>query len=287
LDKALVSAVIRAKDRAGTIRDAISSVKCQTIPVEVIVVDSGSRDSTPQIAQEMGARVLPIPADTFTYGRAINTGVAAASAEYVLILSAHCALPGPRWLEHALRHFGDERVVGVNGALLRRVRLNRALSAEERLIVGAMDDIVVQDRPFDDAFVGFSNSCSLVRRSACNEFPFNEEMTYAEDKEWARRVVQAGHRIVFDATLGTFQGHIKKEGYRSIYQRGYKGSVALTELYGRPVWTLRKSVQCAGLYFNNRTGVPRLAFLHPAALADYAGRISGARHASQHKRNRS
>jgi rhamnosyltransferase len=219
------------------------------------------------------------------FGSAINTGVAAANTEYVLILSAHCALPGPRWLELALRHFADDRVVAVNGALIRRVRRNRVLSAEERLIVGAMDDIVVQDRPFVDAFAGFSNSCSLVRRSACTQFPFNEKMTYAEDKEWANRVVQAGHRIVFDAALGTFQGHIKKEGYRSVYQRSYKGSVALTKLYGHRVWTLRKSIQCAGLYFNNRTGVRRLAFLHPAALADYAGRISGARHASRRKQH--
>jgi glycosyltransferase involved in cell wall biosynthesis len=281
LDEAVVSAVIRAKDKASTIRDAITSVKCQTIPVEVIVVDSGSRDATPEIAREMGAQVLSIPADTFTYGSAINAGVAVASAEYVLILSAHCALPGPHWLELALRHFGDGRVVGVNGNSIRRVRLNRALSAEQRLIVGAMDDIVVQDRPFYDGFVGFSNSCALVRRSACNQFPFDEKMTAAEDKEWANRVTQAGHRIVFDAALGTFHKHIRKEGYRSLYRRAYKVSEALTELFGHRAWTLRKTGQRAVFVFSNRSGVMRLAFLHPANLVDYAGRISGAGRAAR------
>jgi rhamnosyltransferase len=281
LDEAVISAIIRAKDKAGTIGGAIASVKCQTVPVEVIVVDSGSRDATPEIAREMGAQVLSIPAVTFTYGSAINTGVAAASAEYVLFLSAHCALPSPRWLELALRHFGDGRVVAVNGTSNYRVRPNRALSPEQRLLVGATDDIVVQDRPFYDGFVGFGNTCALVRRSACYLFPFDERMIYAEDKEWANRVTRAGHRIVFDAALGTFNKHIWKEGYRSLYCRASMHSEALTELFGYRVWTLRKMAQTAWVIFSNRSGVMRLAFLHPAILVIYAGRISGARRAAR------
>jgi glycosyltransferase involved in cell wall biosynthesis len=280
LGEAVVSAVIRAKDKASTIRDAIASVKCQTIPVDVIVVDSGSRDATREIAREMGAHILSIPADTFTYGGAINTGVAASSAEYLLILSAHCALPGPRWLETGLRHFGDSRVAGVNGASNHRVRLNRALSAEQRLIIGAMDDIVVQERPFFYGFVGFSNTVSLVRRSVCSQFPFDEEMIFAEDKEWANRVTQAGYRIVYDAALGTFHAHRRKEGYRSLYRRNQKASAALTEVFGHRVWTLRKTAQHAGLVFAGRSGVMRLAPFHPANLIEYAGRISGGRRAA-------
>jgi glycosyltransferase involved in cell wall biosynthesis len=280
LDEAVVSAVIRAKDKASTIRDAIASVKCQRIPVEIIVVDSGSRDATPQIAREMGARVISIPAETFSYGGAINTGVSASNTEYILILSAHCSLPGPRWLEVALRHFDDSRVVGVNGTASHRARLNRTLSAEQRLIIGATHDIVVQDGPISGVR-GFSNSCSLVRRSACRQFPFNEEMIFAEDKEWANRVTQAGHRIVFDAELGVFSAHRRKEGYRSLYLRAQKEGAALSEMHGDRAWTLRKAVQHAALIFTGRFGVMRLAPFHPANLIEYAGRISGSRQAAR------
>jgi rhamnosyltransferase len=279
LDEAMVSVVIRAKDKATTIRDAIASVKLQTIPVEVIVVDSGSRDATPKIAREMGAQVVSIPGDTFTYGGAINTGIAASSTNYVLILSAHCALPDRRWLEIALRHFRDSRVAGVNGARSHPVRLNRSLSAEHRLIIGATRDIVVQDRPFY-GFVGFSNSAALVRRSTCDQFPFNEEMIYAEDKEWANRVTHAGHQIVYDAALGVFNAHLRKEGYRSWYRRNQKQSAALTEVFGEPAWTLRKTAQHVALIFTGRTGVMRLGPFSPMNLVAYAGRISGARRAA-------
>jgi rhamnosyltransferase len=280
----MVSVVIRAKDKASTIRDAIASVKCQTIPVEVIVLDSGSRDATREIAREMGAQVVSIPGDTFTYGGAINTGLAASSAEYVLIFSAHCALPDPRWLETALRHFGDSRVAAVNGAANHRVRLNGSLSAEQRLIIGATDDIVVQDRPFY-RFYGFSNTASLVCRSVCSQFPFNEEMMFAEDKEWANRVTQAGHRIVFDAALGTFGTHRRKEGYRALYRRAQGESEALTEVFGDRAWTLRKTVQQASLVFAKRSGVERFAPFRPANLVEYAGRISGARRAAPELRH--
>jgi glycosyltransferase involved in cell wall biosynthesis len=280
LDGPVVSAVIRAKDKASTIRDAIASVKNQTISTEIIVVDSGSCDSTPEIAREMGAQVVLIPPESFTYGSAINIGIAASRAEFILILSAHCSLPDRRWLENALRYFGDDRVVGVNGAANHRVRSNRSFSEEQRLIVGAMNEAVVQDRPFYE-FVGFSNSCSLIRRSAGSQFPFDEKMIFAEDKEWANRVTRAGYRIVFDAALGTFSAHRRKEGYRSLYQRNKKASAALTEVFGKPVWTLRKTLEHARLVFAGRSGVMRLAPFHPANLVEYAGRISGARHAAR------
>jgi glycosyltransferase involved in cell wall biosynthesis len=279
LNELAVSAVIRAKDKADSIRGAIASVQTQTVPSEVIVVDSGSRDGTQQIAREMGAQVVAIPADAFTYGGAINTGVAASSAEFVLLLSAHCALPDPHWLETALRHFTDARVVGVNGAVNHHVRVDRALSAEERLAVGAMREIVVQDCPFY-GFRGFSNSCSLVRRTTCMEFPFNEELIFAEDKEWANRVTQAGYQVVFDAALGVFSSHRRAEGYRSLYQRARKEGAVLTELLGERAWSLRKTVQYAALVFHGRSGIMRLAPFHPANLVEYAGRISGARSAT-------
>jgi hypothetical protein len=169
----------------------------------------------------------------------------------------------------------------VNGAVAFRCkRLNGALSAEQRLIIGAMHNIVVQDRPFY-GFVGFSNSASLVRRSTCIQFPFDVEMTACEDKEWANRVTQAGHQIVFDPALVVSLMHRRKAGYRSLYRRAQKESAALTELFGDRAWTLRVAAQNAALVFAGRSGIMRLAPFRPANLVEYAGRISGARRAAR------
>lgn len=53
---------------------------------EIIVIDGGSRDGTPAVASDLGARV--ISQETRGYGDAIRLGVHAAEGEYVLTLDA-------------------------------------------------------------------------------------------------------------------------------------------------------------------------------------------------------
>src|SRR5581483_7687465 len=54
-----VSAVMPAHNAAAFIREAIDSVFAQTIsPAEFIVIDDGSTDGTPEIAESMGVRVI-------------------------------------------------------------------------------------------------------------------------------------------------------------------------------------------------------------------------------------
>lgn len=67
------------------------------IALEVLVVDGGSTDGTPALAQAGGARVLPEPRRG--YGRACQTGLEAARGEIVVFLDADgaddpAALPG-------------------------------------------------------------------------------------------------------------------------------------------------------------------------------------------------
>lgn len=47
---------------------------------------------------------------------------------------------------------------------------------------------------------GFSNHASSWR-GVWSDFPFDEQIGYADDKEWAIRVLAAGRRLVFDTEL--------------------------------------------------------------------------------------
>lgn len=85
----VISVIIPALNEAQTIAQAIGSAS--TGPdVEVIVVDGGSHDGTPQIARVMGARVFSSAA-----GRAhqMNAGAAAARGSILLFLHADTFLP--------------------------------------------------------------------------------------------------------------------------------------------------------------------------------------------------
>jgi rSAM/selenodomain-associated transferase 2 len=84
-----ISIIIPTLNEANNIKEAITSTQPST-NVEIIVVDAGSNDGTPAIAQALGATVISaVP------GRAIqmNTGAAIASGEILLFLHADTSLP--------------------------------------------------------------------------------------------------------------------------------------------------------------------------------------------------
>ena len=79
-----ISVYILAWNEAGKIREAIASV--QGWADEIVVLDSFSSDGTPEIAREMGARVVQEPFRTF--GQIRNAGIAACRYEWIFSLDA-------------------------------------------------------------------------------------------------------------------------------------------------------------------------------------------------------
>ena len=273
-----VTAVIRSKNEAESIAETLQSVMRQNMPVEILVIDSGSTDGTLDVARSMGVKIIGIPADTFSYGGSINVGVSAASGDLVLILSAHCSLPGPTWLEDAVRHFKDPRVVGVNGISGPSFRES---NISMRSIVDCLrldeSDRVLEQREPISGFVGFSNHASLVRRDAAMAHPFEEHLSACEDKEWANRVVQQGFVVLYDPTLLVSGLHRRQQGFRALYLRARNEANALSDIAGAPAWSVSQGIREAAFIFVARRGVKRLAPLRPCNLVESVGRVAGSR----------
>ena len=105
------SVVIRAYNEAAHIRRLLEGLSRQTLrDLEVILVDSGSIDSTAVQAAKAGAKVVHIPPEEFTFGRSLNLGLAAATCELAVIASAHVYPVYPDWLERLLEPFGNPQV---------------------------------------------------------------------------------------------------------------------------------------------------------------------------------
>jgi glycosyltransferase involved in cell wall biosynthesis len=87
LGAASVSVVIPAYNAASYLAAALDSVYGQTVrPAEVIVVDDGSADATPEIARSFGARVISLANKGPSAAR--NAGVQEASGDFVAYLDA-------------------------------------------------------------------------------------------------------------------------------------------------------------------------------------------------------
>jgi rhamnosyltransferase len=203
------SVVIRARDEAAAIGETLALLAAQTFDHEVVVVDSGSRDATVSIAHEHGARVLTLPPDRFTYGRALNVGAEAATDPDVIVaLSAHAFPRDPEWLARLVAHFdGDDRVAcacgwprGPDGA-----PLTEPVRQDAEMIARNVE-------------WGYSNAAGGFRAALWRARPFREDLPATEDREWSRWALQHGHVFVADPALLVDHDH-SEDSLRECFDR--------------------------------------------------------------------
>jgi glycosyltransferase involved in cell wall biosynthesis len=84
-----VSVVIPTYNRAARVRRAIDSVLAQTVAgVEVIVVDDGSSDGTPQVLAAFGTRIRVLRQANQGVSAARNAGIALARGRWIALLDS-------------------------------------------------------------------------------------------------------------------------------------------------------------------------------------------------------
>lgn len=86
----LLSVIIATYNDAAYVKEAIDSALAQSVPGghEVIVVDDGSKDHTPEVLAAYGSRIRAIRQENKGLGGARNTGIAAAQGRYCAFLDS-------------------------------------------------------------------------------------------------------------------------------------------------------------------------------------------------------
>jgi glycosyltransferase involved in cell wall biosynthesis len=168
----------------------------------VVIVDSGSTDGTLDIVRSFPTTLIQIRPDEFTYGYALNLGVANVDAEIVATLSAHSLPAGPDWLRALIEPFSGPRVAGVYGRQLPRSNATILELAGMRL-TGLLSDQpkLLARRPL------FSNANGAFRRSLWLDHPFDERVGGAEDIAWVRSMQERGYLIAYQPTAIVYHSH--------------------------------------------------------------------------------
>lgn len=87
----LISVIIPCYNYGRFLSEAVNSVLCQQkdgLPVEVIVVDDGSTDDTPAVAQGLGSSICYIHQENQGLSAARNAGMRAAQGNFLVFLDA-------------------------------------------------------------------------------------------------------------------------------------------------------------------------------------------------------
>jgi rhamnosyltransferase len=243
-----ISCVIRTYNEAKYIGILIETLKRQKYSdgeVEIIVIDSGSTDSTVEIARSFDVNLIEIPKVEFNYSRTLNLGIEHSMGDFIVILSAHSMPCKNDWLYRMITHFEDKKVAGV---YCRQVPWHDAGWYEVLRVsnmFGNTSRIYRKENRDVDFF--FSNAASCIRRSVWQEHPFI--MSAAEDQEWADWALRKGYEILYDAEAMVYHSHT--DNCRQTAQRMIELEMAADIRLRRNRNTLLTCKQAFGLVYGS------------------------------------
>jgi rhamnosyltransferase len=227
-----ISIVLRTKNEGKFLGKTLGLIRQQayTPQPEIVVVDSGSTDDTLAIAsREDGLRIVNIPAEEFTYGRSLNTGIRESRGDVIVALSAHAFPHREHWLERLVSHFSDSKVAGVYGRQLPHDDAWPSVKRDYLEFYGNQMREQTDAANFGDHY--FSNAASAIRRDSWEKHPFDETLPGCEDWEWARAMLMLGLKIVYEPRAEVYHSH--NESLFAVYRRSRREMLANKLLYNR------------------------------------------------------
>ena len=200
---AVVIPVHNRADLTGGCLDALFGSGGATVPFDVIVVDDGSSDSTPELVAGFGDRVRMVRLDPNAgFAAARNAGAAVSRADRVVFLD-NGTIPQPGWLDALVAHadaFPEAAIVGAkllypNGSVQSAGVSFTPDGSPHHLYAGfpASHPAVNRTRPFQ----AVTAACCLVRAGVFRAVGgFDRALGNGwEDVDLCLRVGEAGHQV--------------------------------------------------------------------------------------------
>ena len=247
---------------------------------QVLVIDSGSEDGTPECAEAAGFDVERIPPESFGHGRTRNLGVQLARGDVVCFLTDDVLPVSPDWPLQFARALSDPSVAGVYGRQVPR----DATTMEMFFVSLNYPETPLRFEPQAGGHhprpgrVLFSNAFSAVRRQVALEVPIPEDADYSEDQIWARRALAAGYAIAYEPSAEALHAHVYR--LRGVFRRSYHVGRALRSAGIDRGADFRESVRFLASevgYFIRQGHIHRLPQLLPYEFLRWAGFQMGRR----------
>jgi rhamnosyltransferase len=217
-----VSIVMRSFNEAWAIGETIQQVFNQDFDggIELIVIDSGSSDGSIDIIKKTGrARLIQIPLGTYVPGVVLNQGAREASHDWIVYLNADATPVGRDWLSNLLKLCVNSGKFGA--------AFSRQIPRPDCQAVFAhdYDRCFGPERESKDWEHFFSMVSSVTHRSVLGKVPIREDLQYAEDDEWTRRLKKEGFEILY--VIDSVCMHSHNYTLRQSYKRSFGDAKAM------------------------------------------------------------
>ena len=227
--------IVRCYNEEAHIGRLLTGALRQTrAPDEIIVVDSGSSDATLAIASAFPVQIVHVEPSAFSFGRALNLGLQAASAEIAVFASAHVYPLYDSWIEQLVAPLDDPRVALAYG---RQQTPPDGRFSEQQLMARwfpSRSD-AAQRHPF------CNNANAAIRRSDWEDHPYDEALTGLEDLDWAKRAIDRGMVLSYVADAPVV--HVHDERFWQVVNRYQREAIAHKRIYKEQEMRLATAVR--------------------------------------------
>jgi len=207
-DYGLTSIMIPAHNQLAYTKQCIDSIRQFTDePYELIVVDNGSTDGTPEYLQTLGEVTLITNTDNRGFPAAVNQGIKAAQGKQILLLN-NDTIVTTGWLRRLLEVLHSDANIGLVGPVSNNVSGYQQIPVDYQdlaeldgfawsrqcwFLPAAAREARLTDV---DRLIGF---CLLIKREVIENIGlFDEQFGIGnfEDNDFCRRAGRAGYRLV-------------------------------------------------------------------------------------------
>jgi rhamnosyltransferase len=248
---ASVTVIIPTLNAGQDLPRLLQTLRGQTIPCEVLVIDSSSSDDTVGIARSFGAKTVTIRREDFDHGGTRSLAASHAKGDILIFLTQDAVPVEEHALENLIKPFNDTQVGASYGRQLPGPGASpfaehmRLFKYPARACVKSVKDADTYgiETPF------LSDSFSAYRKKALLEVGlFKQSIIFAEDVHAGAKLILAGHSIAYvpDAAVYHSHNHTMLEECKRYFDTGvfYRSEAWIGEAFGRnnrEAWRYTKS----------------------------------------------
>jgi len=170
----------------------------------------------------MGADVIHLNKEDFSFGRALNLGCEFATGEILLFASAHVYPVFTDWISKMVSIFEKQDVGLVYG---KQIGNENSQFSEIQIFSKWFPD----ENNLDQANPFCNNANCAIRKCIWLEQPYDEQLTGLEDLAWADQILKKGYKISYlaDATIV----HVHEETPLAIRNRYRREAIAFKQIF--------------------------------------------------------
>lgn len=228
-----ISIVMRSMNDGPLIAATLRALYDQDYPggIELIHIDSGSSDDTVEKIKATNPwKLIQIRPEEYVPGVVLNRGMRAARSEWVVFLNSDAEPANRSWLSELVATARSEEKLGaVFSRQIPRSDCQAAYAYDYDRCFGPERE----SRKWDHFF---SMVSCIVNRRAWEKQPFREDLQYAEDDEWSRRLKSHGWAVAFSEKSVAIHSHnyTFKQARRRAYGDCFAAAASRQDAMPRP-----------------------------------------------------